>query len=164
MSLSCFLLLGAGWRSLGRLFTVLALIALAFATTSCAEPEDPQLGSGEPPTAAAKQAVLGAACTGGPGQGTCDAGEFCVDGVCCNEACGAGDTTDCRSCLGAQTGGSDGTCGDVTAGASCADGVCNECNATGSCVGSAAAFRPGCSAGATGCSGADTCDGAGPVS
>lgn len=38
---------------------------------------------------------------------------FCVDGLCCNSACGGGATADCRSCLGAQTGGSDGTCGTI---------------------------------------------------
>lgn len=47
--------------------------------------------------------TLGTLCTSG----------FCIDGVCCDTACGGGKTTDCRSCLGAHTGGADGTCAAI---------------------------------------------------
>lgn len=38
---------------------------------------------------------------------------FCVDGVCCDSLCGGGLSSDCQSCLGTQTGGSNGTCGTI---------------------------------------------------
>jgi MYXO-CTERM domain-containing protein len=63
---------------------------------------------------------------------------FCVDGVCCNAACGGGVATDCQSCLGAMTGGADGTCGTVIA---TADYTCRTasgpCDVAGVCTGSA---------------------------
>jgi hypothetical protein len=56
--------------------------------------------------------------------------------VCCDEACTAG----CRSCLGAETGGSNGTCGDVTANSDPYDdcgnaAVCeaDDCDGAGAC-------------------------------
>ncbi|MGF1465442.1 MAG: hypothetical protein ACFCGT_04845 [Sandaracinaceae bacterium] len=39
---------------------------------------------------------------------------FCVDGVCCNEACGDGDGADCRACSVAAGAPVDGTCGPLT--------------------------------------------------
>lgn len=38
------------------------------------------------------------------------ASSYCVDGLCCDSACGGGIASDCQSCIGAQTGGSDGSC------------------------------------------------------
>jgi hypothetical protein len=66
-----------------------------------------------------------------PGQ-TCNAGTDCTsgncptdDGVCCNLPC---DDT-CEACLAAKTGGTDGTCGPITAGTDpdpdCGADVCN---------------------------------------
>ncbi len=58
------------------------------------------------------------------------ASAFCVDGFCCDTACGGGATADCRSCSGAQTGGADGTCGTVVPAANhmcrAAAGICDQ--------------------------------------
>jgi MYXO-CTERM domain-containing protein len=57
----------------------------------------------------------GAACSTGQ---TCESG-FCVDGVCCDAACGGGDGTDCQACsvnMGAAT---DGVCAPIAAGSTC---------------------------------------------
>jgi hypothetical protein len=40
---------------------------------------------------------------------------YCVDGVCCNSACGGGDTTDCQACSRAAGAALDGACGPVAA-------------------------------------------------
>jgi len=62
---------------------------------------------------------------------------FCVDGVCCDTTCGDGLATDCQSCLGAMTGGADGTCGTVTAAANytCRPST-GPCDPAGVCDGS----------------------------
>jgi len=44
---------------------------------------------------------------------------FCVDGVCCNSACGGGNPNDCQACSKAAGAPSDGTCGIVAAGTVC---------------------------------------------
>lgn len=59
----------------------------------------------------------------------------CVIGLCCDTRCGDGDDADCQSCLGAETGGSDGTCGALAQGTVCraSDGPCDlveECDGT----------------------------------
>jgi MYXO-CTERM domain-containing protein len=59
---------------------------------------------------------------------------FCVDGVCCNNAC-AGGTTDCQACAMAAGAPANGTCAPVAAGRSCrvSTGVCDPaetCNGT----------------------------------
>lgn len=53
---------------------------------------------------------------------------FCIDGVCCNTACGDGALTDCEACSVARGAASDGTCAAVKAGNSCraAVGGCDE--------------------------------------
>jgi hypothetical protein len=56
----------------------------------------------------------GAACTSGA---SCLSG-ICVDGVCCNTACGGGYSatgTNCSSCLASNTGGTDGVCAALSA-------------------------------------------------
>ncbi len=62
-----------------------------------------------------KLTVKGAACTR-PSE--CSTG-FCVDGVCCNTACGGGVTNDCQACSVATGAAVDGTCGAVVAGKVC---------------------------------------------
>ena len=57
--------------------------------------------------------LLGCPCTAGS---EC-ASTFCVDGYCCNSNCGGGSITDCLSCSGVQTGGNNGTCANIRAGA-----------------------------------------------
>ena len=75
----------------------------------------------------------------GNGQG-CSAGYECSsnncpgqDGVCCNVGCSGL----CQACVGAKTGGSDGTCASVMPGTDpddeCADPTPN-CDGSGSCV------------------------------
>jgi hypothetical protein len=56
--------------------------------------------------------------------------DSCVDSVCCDGAC----TGFCMSCLGAETGGSDGTCGNVQSGRN-PDGDCpsGACDGNGKC-------------------------------
>jgi hypothetical protein len=44
----------------------------------------------------------------------CETG-FCVDGVCCDSACGGGATNDCQACSLATGGGSDGVCTPLAA-------------------------------------------------
>lgn len=52
---------------------------------------------------------------------------FCVDGVCCDSACGGGLATDCQAC---NLTGSLGSCGAVSDGTSCAGGACG----SGECI------------------------------
>jgi hypothetical protein len=54
---------------------------------------------------------------------------FCVDGVCCNSACGGL----CQACSAAKTGGADGTCGNVTANIDPDNECTTECNGAGAC-------------------------------
>src|SRR5262249_55195070 len=60
----------------------------------------------------------GSACAA---DGDCEA-HHCVDGVCCNTACGGGVAADCQACAHALTGQPDGTCAPVLDGSSCDDG------------------------------------------
>jgi len=97
------------------------------------------------------------------------ASSFCVDGLCCDTACGGGVSSDCQSCIGARTGGSNGTCGIVTAAsgytcrtaaASCdkpevCDGISRSCPADALYL---ASDRHLCQP-ATSCSPASYCDG-----
>jgi hypothetical protein len=73
----------------------------------------------------------GVACTD---QAQCISGQ-CVDGVCCNTACGGGNTSDCQACNVAAGAASNGTCGPRGAGLGCRPsvGVCDlvdTCNGT----------------------------------
>lgn len=63
--------------------------------------------------------------TAGPVGGTtcnsnaqCDSG-FCVDGRCCDSACGGGNPNDCQACSTARGAAQDGVCGPVAAGRIC---------------------------------------------
>jgi hypothetical protein len=93
---------------------------------------------------------------------------FCVDGVCCDTTCGDGLATDCQSCLGAMTGGADGTCGAVTAAAkyTCRPST-SACDPAGVCDGSspscpaAAAPDGGCASSSSSTSSASSSSGAG---
>jgi MYXO-CTERM domain-containing protein len=76
----------------------------------------------------------GTTCAADPVDGTgnhqCTSGA-CVDGYCCNSTC----TGACKSCNGAKTGGSNGTCGNITINtdpdAECAGGL--TCDGAGAC-------------------------------
>jgi hypothetical protein len=75
----------------------------------------------------------------------CQSG-FCVDGVCCNSACGGGLSNDCQACSRLAGATNDGSCGPVRAGTICrpsrgfcdvaetCDGTSTACNATDSVV------------------------------
>ena len=66
------------------------------------------------------------------------ASSFCVDGVCCNTACGGGATNDCQACSIAAGAPANGTCAPLT-GTPCTDGnacTLNDTCQAGTCVGS----------------------------
>jgi hypothetical protein len=99
----------------------------------------------------------------------CESGS-CVEGVCCNEACGGV----CRSCLKANTGQADGTCSAVEAGAAhlgeCDQESVSTCGRDGACDGAGACRRwksgtvcglPICGADGFTALASSTCDGAG---
>jgi hypothetical protein len=75
---------------------------------------------------------LGTICTSTK---TCASG-YCVDGVCCNSACGSGDMHDCQACSRAAGAAQDGQCGLIRgsvcrqAAGSCAVGVCTGSSAS----------------------------------
>jgi alpha-tubulin suppressor-like RCC1 family protein len=82
--------------------------------------------------------AIGAACTG---VDQCASG-FCVGGYCCNTAC----TTECNSCDGTLTGGSNGVCTTVRDGVSDPQGTCpispdGTCGTSGQCVGGACGLK-----------------------
>lgn len=58
------------------------------------------------------------------------ASDFCVDGVCCNSACGGGVDSDCQACSAAKGAAANGVCGAVQAAAAVvcrpAAGVCDQ--------------------------------------
>lgn len=63
---------------------------------------------------------------------------FCVDGVCCDSACGAGALDDCMACSVAAGAASDGACGPVSAGYACRP-VAGACDVEEVCDGAATA-------------------------
>src|SRR5262249_13125412 len=72
---------------------------------------------------------------------------FCRDGVCCNNACGGGVTTDCQACSVARGGTVDGTCTPIVRGTVCraSAGTCDQAE---TCDGTTTAcptdaFKPG---------------------
>jgi photosystem II stability/assembly factor-like uncharacterized protein len=78
------------------------------------------------PPRACTAANAGTVCPGG----VCILSGFCVDGVCCDTACGGGATDDCQACSVAAGGTTDGTCTPST-GNACDDG--NACTQTDTC-------------------------------
>lgn len=79
------------------------------------------------------RALAGTPCSTGA---SCES-SFCVDGVCCDTACGGGASDDCRACSAAAGATADGTCTVLPDGASCADeDLCNgdEICTAGSCT------------------------------
>jgi len=69
------------------------------------------------------QPKRGGACTSGADCGT----HFCVDGVCCNSACGSGDPGDCQACSVAAGGTTNGLCTPVSTAHVCrpSAGICD---------------------------------------
>jgi hypothetical protein len=95
--------------------------------TSLKSQDDPGVCAGTCDSTGACKSKQGQTCqTAGGG---CAAGTTCSpDGVCCDSACDQA----CRSCLGSKTGGADGTCANMTNGASCGGTGGQYCNA-GTC-------------------------------
>lgn len=84
---------------------------------------------------------LGSPCAPSTGALDCQSG-FCSDGVCCDSACGEG-SIDCQSCRGSETGGLDGTCAPLPAGALCrARNPGNSCDVDDVCDGRSLACSP----------------------
>ncbi len=91
---------------------------------------------------------------------------FCADGVCCNAACGAGDTKDCQACSVAAGGAKSGVCGARAKNAVCR-AVASVCDAAEACDGVAltcpadkpAAANVPCRASVGACDAAESCDG-----
>ncbi len=108
---------------------------------------------------------LGTACTSG---GDC-ASSLCVDGVCCDVACGNGDSNDCQACSVAAGAPTNGTCAPIAAGTLCRASS-GQCDVAETCDGSAMScpadgFAPstvGCRASVGECDVEETCTGAGP--
>ena len=111
-------------------------------------------------------APLGASCDVAP---DCDGG-VCVDGVCCDDACGGGDPGDCLACSVAAGAVEDGTCAVRAPDAPCRPAA-GPCDAAEVCDGSrptcpADAFlgvETECRAVAGGCDVSERCDGSGPA-
>jgi hypothetical protein len=63
--------------------------------------------------------------------------DHCVDGVCCESACGGGVKTDCQACSKALGSSVDGVCGAIAAGTTCRSAA-GACDAAEKCDGAAA--------------------------
>jgi hypothetical protein len=114
--------------------------------------DDDEVGAGR----VFRYASTGQPCTA---DGECPTG-FCVDGVCCNEACGGDSTDDCLACAEALSGLPDGVCGLALDGVPCLqDGFfCNgeESCASGVCMSEGDPCAPATGDGDDDCS--DVCD------
>ncbi|MBN4049545.1 hypothetical protein JYT86_00645 [bacterium AH-315-N03] len=105
---------------------------------------------------------LGASCAA---DADCSSGS-CVDGVCCDTACGGGDLADCQACSIAAGASVDGTCAVAAGGTTCR-GSRGDCDVEETCDGSAVscpadALRDSsfvCRASAGACDAAEACDG-----
>jgi len=94
---------------------------------------------------------------------------FCVDGVCCNNACGGGDTADCQACSVAQGASGDGTC-EVLPNTWTCRADAGECDVAEACDGAATTcpadgfeseFTACGSSSSDECDNADSCDAGG---
>jgi len=91
---------------------------------------------------------------------------FCVDGVCCDKACGGTVTTDCQACSTAAGAAVNGTCGAASATIVCRT-ASGECDAAETCDGTTTAcpadgVQPtthACRVAVGGCDVAENCDG-----
>jgi len=92
---------------------------------------------------------------------------LCVDGACCNTACGGGVTTDCQACSVKAGAAADGVCGPASSGTECRPAA-GSCDAAETCDGTATTcpadvFKTAgspCRAAAGDCDVAEVCDGA----
>lgn len=91
----------------------------------------------------------------------------CVDGLCCDTACGGGDATDCQACSVAAGASVNGACSPLAAGAPCGDQDDIECSNPDTCTGAGRCqpnHKPAttaCGDQGLGCLLDDTCDGSG---
>ncbi|WP_437301409.1 hypothetical protein [Sorangium sp. So ce426] len=105
---------------------------------------------------------VGSACASSAG---CATG-FCVDGVCCNTACGGGASNDCQACSVAAGAAVDGICAPAAAGTQCR-GAEGDCDVAEACDGESnscpadtkAAAGTTCRDAAGDCDVAEACDG-----
>jgi hypothetical protein len=67
---------------------------------------------------------------------------FCVDGKCCDTACGGGTNDDCQSCRGSRTGQPDGVCAPQVAGIICRNYANTFCDLREVCDGTAITCPP----------------------
>ena len=147
--------------------TVVAWFLAGACAGESVEPASTAAGQGaaaEPGVGVQRQALAagGQPCSEGS---QCNSG-FCVDGVCCNAACGGGAAGDCQACSVAAGATVDGQCGRIAAGVVCRPQI-GDCDLAETCNGTALAcptdrVRPRsfvCRGAAGGCDLADSCDG-----
>jgi len=139
-------------------------VAVSGSTSLIGAPGHDDLGpsSGSAYVYAPPGAGNGAACTT---SANCASG-FCIDGVCCNTACGGGDPTDCQACGVVAGAAVDGTCAATAAGTVCraAAGACDvaeTCNGTSTSCPSDVLTAAGtvCRTSAGACDAAEHCTG-----
>lgn len=83
-------------------------------------------------------ALVGGVCTS---SAQCDTG-FCVDGRCCNTACGGDDQTDCQACSQTRSGQPDGICSPRPTTAICRPNASTFCDVREQCDGVSTACPP----------------------
>ena len=114
--------------------------------------------------------VFGITDVGGGGSACTTAGEcgsgFCVDGYCCDTACGGGSTSDCQACSVTAGAAENGTCAPIPTGSICrtSGGVCDvaeACDGTSTACPSDAkvASSTTCRAAVQPCDVPESCDG-----
>lgn len=94
------------------------------------------------------------------------ASDFCVDGVCCNSACGGGATTDCDACSTAMGAAVNGTCG-VASNTTVCRAAAGSCDIAETCDGTSSAcpadvLRPSttvCRVAVGACDASESCSG-----
>lgn len=83
---------------------------------------------------------LGESCAKTPNGGPCQADDdcdalHCVDGVCCDSACGGGSPDDCQACSVQDGAAVDGSCGPISGAPLCRPAEPGSCDAPESCNG-----------------------------